>query len=124
MSDNTETDQNFPKQAWINLTINVTAIPLQPLTPRALEESFLQGYIEALHPQVSAVLKKIGIDFIKILTKKYNKSKQIQKMNENEDFFPKSARSGFKLFLSPRALLKVEYAELEKQTREAVLEAQ
>ena len=88
--------------------------PTKP--PKSLAESFIRSSTASLQPQIAIIVEKLGKEHILLLSKKDNVIRTHQRMNDNEDFIPRSARIQFDLKGSKRAIELPEYKQLAEDT--------
>mmetsp|Transcript_4370 Transcript_4370/g.9501 ORF Transcript_4370/g.9501 Transcript_4370/m.9501 type:complete len:447 (+) Transcript_4370:128-1468(+) len=65
-------------------------------TPIALAEAHIAGHVATLQPQLASILKRLGIQHVRLLIKAHHKNRQITKMNDPE-YVPRSAEINFNL---------------------------
>lgn len=100
-----------------------TAAPSESAKPpKSLAESFIKASIASLHPQISTIVEKLGKEHILLLSKKEHLIQVHQRMIDNEDFIPRSARIQFDLKGSNRAVELAEYKQLAEETSLLVIE--
>ena len=88
----------------------------QPKAPKALAIAFVKSHAASLQPQVASILEQLGISHLNLLSKKYNKDTQIQKMEQNKEFLPRSARIDFTLNVSEKATSSAQFQQLVADT--------
>ena len=90
--------------------------------PKALAESFIKANIASLHPQLATIVESLGKEHILLLSKKDNLHRVHQRMVDDPDFIPRSARIQFQLKGSSRAVELAEYKQLAEETSTLVTE--
>jgi hypothetical protein len=95
-----------------------TTSPTEP--PKSLAESFIKSNVATLQPQLAIIVEKLGKEHILLLSKKDNVKRTHQRMIDNEDFIPRSARIQFDLKGSKRAIELPEYKQLAEETSDLV----
>ena len=86
-----------------------------PKAPLALAEAHIRSHIASLHPQIASMLETHGFKHIMKLSNLYNKEKQILKMKEENDFYPRSVRFEFKLHMTKAAEQRTDYTTLQEE---------
>jgi hypothetical protein len=84
--------------------------------PKTLAESFIRGHVASLQPQIATILEKLGCQHIQLLAKLDNKTKQVTRMEEDDEFTPRSARVEFQFHMSKEATESAEFASLKEKT--------
>jgi hypothetical protein len=93
--------------------------------PKLLAESFIKASIASLpHPIIATDVEKLGKEHILLLSKKLHLEKANQRLLNDNDVIPQSARSKFELSCSDRVKELPEYKELQDQTTIIVSEMQ
>ena len=128
MSTATDTNEQPNKRARFSENNNDT-IPLpsssnkvQP--PKLLAESFIRAAIASLHSIIAPDVEKLAKEHILLLSKKLHLDKVSQRMVNDQDYIPNSARFKFELSCSDRAKLLPEYKAIEEKTSNIILQAQ
>ena len=128
----TATDLQEPSNKRTRFSANATpsALPGKDLTihkvqpPKSLAESFIRSSIALLHPIIATNVEKLGKEHITMLSKKNHLDKANQRLVNDNDIIPSSARINFELSVSDRVKEMPEYKELQDKTIEAVNTAQ
>ena len=92
--------------------------------PKSLAESFIRSSIASLHPQQAPLVEKLGKTHILLLSKRDHFKTVLQRMINDNDFIPRSARLKFNLTGSDRAAELPEYKQLAEDTSTLVNEFQ
>ncbi len=92
--------------------------------PKALAESFMRGYVVTLQPQLAPILENLGLQHIKLLSCAYNKTQQIKRMEDDDEYFPHSTCEEFKFHVTSEVKKIAEFNMLKKETELAVVEIQ
>ena len=117
MSDNLETDNNnTPKRVRIAKSTTVKGNTNKVKTPKALAIASVEGHVASLHPQVSKIILSYTNKLIDLFHKLKQKETQLTKMNENEDFIPRSARVNFEFYLRPEIRQTDEFGIIQSET--------
>eukprot|EP00957_Ditylum_brightwellii_P176113 13410046-Ditylum_brightwellii.AAC.1 len=61
----------------------------------------MKSHIAMLQPNLAALLKRLGTQHIKLLIKAYNKSKQLERLQTNDELIPRPACIKFTFHVSP-----------------------
>ena len=85
-------------------------------TPMATARESLKTSVESLQPEIATILLRLGTDFLLCSHKKYIKSQQVKKIEDDEEFIPKSARVKFELKCSKLVEQDEEYISLAADT--------
>jgi hypothetical protein len=109
-----------PKRARFATEVPDTGAAVQSTTakqpPHALAESFIRRFTASLHPDLAPITERLGKEHILLLSKLDNKKIQVQRMVDNADLIPRSARLNFKLSVSKRAEQRQEFETLQEET--------
>lgn len=100
---------------------NLSQPKVQP--PKILAESFIRTSIASLHPIIATDIEKLGKEHITLLSKKNHLDKANQRLVNDNDLIPSSARIKFELSVSDRVKEMPEYKALQEKTIEVVNEA-
>eukprot|EP00957_Ditylum_brightwellii_P072570 5514726-Ditylum_brightwellii.AAC.1 len=71
--------------------------------PKALAISFIKSHIAMLQLDLATLLERFGTQRIKLLIKVYNKSKQLERLQINDELIPCSVCIKFTFHVSPAA---------------------
>ena len=85
-------------------------------TPMATARESLKMSVESLQPEIATILLRLGTDFLVSSHKKYIKSQQVKKIEDDEEFIPKSARVKFELKCSKLVEQDEEHISLAADT--------
>ena len=124
MSENPATNPNqSPKRVRIatprtNTTVNSNANRVK--TPKALALACVQGQAMSLHPQVYNIVETYGNKLIDLHHKLEQKRKQLQKMEANPDFIPRSARFNFEFYIRPEIQQTDEFNLIQLSTTDLI----
>jgi len=97
--------------------------PKQPTAMEAANECVVR-HIATLKPTLQPILEEVAMDHIRILVKAENKRFHISKMEDEEDFIPRSARLKFDLNVSKRTDELPEFKTLKGSTEVSIMDFQ
>ena len=86
------------------------------ITPMAAARQSLQTNCASLQPEIATILSKLGLERLQTLHKISHKKTQAQKIEDDDDFIPRSARVNFTLSASKLVEQDVEYTRLLDET--------
>ena len=93
--------------------------------PKLLAESFIRAKIASLpHPIIATNVEKLGKEHLLLLSKRLHIEKANQRLVNDDEVIPSSARFKFELLVSDRVKELPEYKELQDQTTIIVSEMQ
>jgi hypothetical protein len=127
MSTATDTNEQPNKRARFSEKNDTTSLPsssnkVQP--PKLLAESFIRAAIASLHPIIAPDVEKLAKEHLLFLSKKFQLEKVSQRMVNDPDHIPKSARFKFELSCSDRAKAMPEYKAIQESTSQIIQQAQ
>ena len=125
MSTDSATNPNRSKRTRIDPTarpFETEQATTEQKAPKALALAFVKSHIASLQPKVATILEKLGTNHINLLSKKFQKTSQIEKMETNSDFIPRSARISFELHMTADAAATQEFQTLQTNTNNKVTE--
>ena len=125
MSNDSATSPNRSKRTRIDPTarpIETEQANAGQKAPKALALAFVKSHTASLQPKVAEILEKLGTQHINLLSKKFQKTTQIEKMETNAEFIPRSARILFELHMTEAATATTEFQTLQTTTNEKVNE--
>jgi hypothetical protein len=128
MSTATDTNQPPNKRTRFSETNDETpsssllSNKVQP--PKILAESFIRASIASLHPIIATDVEKLGKEHLLLLSKRLHLDKTTQRMVNDPDHIPTSARFKFELSCSDRVKETQEYKALSDTTIEIINQAQ
>jgi hypothetical protein len=85
-------------------------------TPLSVADNLIKNHIASLQPQLASILGKLGHKHVSLLHKLYNKQSQVNRMESDEDFIPRSARIDFQFHMSKNAEERPEFLALQEET--------
>ena len=91
--------------------------------PKILAESFLRATTSSLHPLIAPDIEKLGKEHLTLLSKKNHLDKANQRLVDDKELIPSSARIKFELSVSDRVKEMPEYKALQESTVEVITEA-
>ena len=89
-------------------------------TPMAAAKQSLDVHCESLHPEIATILSKLGLERLQTFHKLSHKSTQVKKIEDDEEFIPRSARINFALSASKPVEQDAEYIRLAEETSDLV----
>jgi hypothetical protein len=92
--------------------------------PKLLAESFIRSSIASLHPIIASNVEKLGKEHIILLSKKHHLDKAYQRLVNDTDLIPSSARFKFELSVTDKVKEMPEYKALHDKTIAIVQKAQ
>ena len=93
-----------------------TASTTAQQAPKTLAIAFLKANTASLHPTIATILERLGTDLVVLLSKCNNKQLQVERMESDLDFIPRSARMEFVFHLSKQAKETMEFSSLLQET--------
>jgi hypothetical protein len=109
------TNNTNTNNTMVNANTNGTTLP-----PKGLAESFVRSHATSLHPDIATIVERLGKEHLTLLSKLDNKRKQVQRMADDDNFIPRSARIDFVLKVSKRAEESPEFIALDEETSSIV----
>lgn len=102
----------------------VTDKAKKPVPPKGLAIAFVKGHTATLHPQVSSIVEKYGDQFIDLMAKGHNRFYQIERMEQDSEFYPRSVRYKFNLSGSSEATEREDFKALQVETAKEIKDFQ
>lgn len=90
----------------------------EPKTPKAMGANQIKQTLALLQPSIATILSKLGLKHLSLQAKAHNKAYQVTRMETDQDFVPRSARSDFTLQVSKDAEKTPEFQSLKEATEE------
>ena len=115
----TATDQTPPKRVRIDPTVSDDAGKTSPLS---LANDHVSKHVASLHSDLAAILSRLAKTHLKALTKLRHRRSVITKMEQDNDFVPRSARVDFKLNCSKAAEQDPEFPGLKDECQRLITE--
>jgi hypothetical protein len=84
--------------------------------PLALAEANIKSFVASLQSELASIIEKVAKEHLTLLSKLNNKKSILKKVEDNEDFIPRSARIEFRLTGSQRTELSAEFIALQEET--------
>jgi hypothetical protein len=75
----------------------------EPKTPKAMGANQIKQTPALLQPSIATILSKLGLKQLSLQVKAHNKAYQVTRMETDQDFVPRLARSDFTLQVSKDA---------------------
>ena len=127
MSSTDATETTHPKRVRFDATATSITETGQPSTatrkaPKAVAEAFLNGHISSLQPQISTIVGNLGNQYITKLHKLHNKQMQVSKMQDDDEFIPRSARLEFAFRMTKKAEATLEFQTLQEDTNKLIID--
>ena len=124
MSENPATNPNqSPKRVRITTPATLTTVNRNAnrvKTPKALALACIQGQEMSLHPQVYNIIQTYGNKLIDLHHKLEQKKSQLNKMESNSDFIPRSARFNFEFYIRPEIQQTDEFNLIQLSTTDLI----
>jgi hypothetical protein len=118
----TATDTTGPnKRVRIDTTANKGGPSKSPM---AHATAHILDHVASLQPQIATILSRLAKQHLLLLSKLYHRMKQVEKMESDADFIPRSARVNFVLNLSKTAEQDAEFPALRDECLRIVEETQ
>jgi hypothetical protein len=89
-----------------------------------LADNQVKAYILSLQQDIGFILEKLGLSHISLQAKYLNKSFHIIKMEDDEEFIPRSARIEFSYKMSKKAEEQPEFIALQEETTPLIIQIQ
>ena len=89
-------------------------------TPKALALACVTGTAASLHPQVKPIVETYGNRLIDIYHKLQQKNTQLSKMENNQDFIPRSARINFEFYVRPEVQRSEDFSSIQSTTTDLI----
>ena len=96
--------------------IKSTPSPSSTVAQKQLVANFIRGYLALLPPNKVPILERTPTKYTDILIKAYKKSQQIDQMESDGNYIPKSARINFEFVMTKAAKLRPKLTELQEET--------
>ena len=117
MTENPVTGYNIsPKRVRISEPSTTGKKKALVKTPKAIALSCVTGHASSLHPQVAKIIQQFGEKQIDIYSKLQHKQTQLNRMNTDHDFIPRSARINFEFYVRPEVKNTAEFKEIQDDT--------
>ena len=85
-------------------------------SPKATAQAYIAAHVESLHYNVASILKKTGFSHIDLHHKLKAKKAKLEKMENDDEFYPRSTRIEFDLKASKKVAVLPDYIELQEST--------
>lgn len=123
--DNTMDTATDPAGPNKRVRIDTTATNGGPSkSPMAHATAHISDHVASLQPQIATILSRLAKQHLLLLSKLYHRMKQVEKMESDADFIPRSARVNFVLNLSKTAEQDAEFPALRDECLRIVEETQ
>jgi hypothetical protein len=93
-------------------------------SPMAHATTHIMDHVASLQPQIATILSRLAKQHLLLLSKLYHRVKQVEKMESDDTFIPRSARVNFALNLSKTAEQDAEFPALKDECSRIVEETQ
>ena len=127
-TDNNDNNNEQPnKRARFSETndmISSTSTSDKTQPPKILADSFIRASVSSLHHIIAPDVEKLAKEHILLLSKRHHFDKVNQRMTNDTDHIPASARFKFELTCSDRAKELPEYKVLQEETTEIITTCQ
>jgi hypothetical protein len=118
------TDTNRPAKrtrfADTATTAAATTTTEDPTLPKMLAEAHINTTAASLHPQIAPIVTKLGKTHLLLLCKREQKQKAVQRLIDDEQLIPRSARFQFSLSAPKRTEASLEYTSLQEKAKAIV----
>jgi hypothetical protein len=102
-------------------TATTTTITTEdPHLPKTLAEAHINITAASLHPQIAPIVTKLGKTHLLLLCKREQKQKAVQRLIDDEQLIPRSARFQFTLSAPKRTEASLEYTTLQEKAKAIV----
>jgi hypothetical protein len=91
-----------------------------PNLPKTLAEAHINTTAASLHPQIAPIVTKLGKTHLLLLCKREQKQKAVQRLIDDEQLIPRSARFQFTLSAPKRTEASLEYTTLQEKAKAIV----
>jgi hypothetical protein len=95
---------------------SATAGTAAATSTKALASHQVKAYIVSLQQDIGSILKNLGLNHISLPAKALNKSFHISKMEDDEEFLPRSTRIEFSYKMLEKAEEKPEFIVFQEET--------
>ena len=92
--------------------------------PKAAATEVLKNHIALLHPSIRETITRLGTSYIKLYGDTLKKSAYVNKLTEDIEYIPASARLGFKITGSRRVKDTTDFKTLHDECENMVTESQ
>ena len=104
---------------------NGTSTPgKSPKSPMAAALQHVQGHVVSLQPQIATILSRLAKQYLLLLSKLHNKTRQLKMMEDDPTFIPRSARIDFALSVTKKAEQDAEFPALRDECLRIIDETQ
>ena len=124
MSQNSETNHNnspkrvrFQEQPQESTTDKSSA---KAKSPKAIALACVSGHVASLHPHVAKIVTSYAEKHVNLYAKLEQKKTQVDRMNKNVDFIPRSARINFEFYVRPQVKEMQDFAEIQSETEQMI----
>jgi hypothetical protein len=93
-------------------------------SPMAHATAHISDHVASLQPQIATILSRLAKQHLLLLSKLYHRMNQVEKMESDAEFIPRSARVNFVLNLSKTAEQDTEFPALRDECLRIVEETQ
>jgi hypothetical protein len=88
-----------------------------PSLPKTLAERHINITAASLHPQIAPIVTRLGKEHLILLCKRDQKRKAVQRLIDDDDVIPRSARFQFHLSAPKRTEALLEYTQLQEKAK-------
>ena len=104
---------------------NGTSTPgKSPKSPMATALQHVQAHVVSLQPQIATILSRLAKQYLQLLSKLHNKTRQLKMMEDDPTFIPRSARIDFALSVTKKAEQDAEFPALRDECLRIIDETQ
>ena len=101
MSEESATSTINPKRVRISEPEATEKASNKGKTPKAIAFACVAGNTKSLHPQVAKIITTYSDKYINTYAKLTQKQQQYNRMSQDVDFIPRSARINFEFYVRP-----------------------
>ena len=95
-----------------------------PKSPMAAATQHVQSHVASLQPQIATILSRLAKQYLLLLSKLHHKTRQLETMQNDPSFIPRSARIDFALSVTKKAEQDAELPALRDECTRIITETQ
>jgi hypothetical protein len=93
-------------------------------SPMAAATQHVQAHVASLQPQIATILSRLAKQYLLLLSKLHHKTRQLETMQTDPSFIPRSARIDFALSVTKKAEQDAEFPALRDECTRIITETQ
>ena len=93
-------------------------------SPMAAANQHVQAHVASLQPQIATILSRLAKLYLLLLSKLHHKTRQLETMQNDSSFVPRSARIDFSLSVTKKAEQDAEFPALRDECTRIITETQ